>query len=417
MKSVNETDKFYMFQKIKNENGKTRFRLYDGETFQLVKSLTGYQRCFRGEGNTEQKLKEQHADYRKESWEVGKELKIDGKAIVPHRFNKFSGCVRFIFSKLGNCPADMESPDQVEMKWLKQCFNSSVIYGESEEKGKFWGYDFKSFYPRMMANRSQVKLYIPLRRGEEKTLTELPKTLDHGYYRLKITCTDPRARRVFSFSPANVYSRRSYNHAMEMKHGGGFKDTMNIELICDGKPNAYIYKKEDVVETGPIFDKWEKTMMDLREKLPGNKLAKRLCSSLYSCLAETYRRKVDLDDEETQDDLIMKGWRLEKVGADKVTMCNYCHHHPLGMRLITWVTARARYRMWQVFKDRIDDIRRVYVDSVVLTKPIPEKKLNRIYILKPDPTISGYLQLDKTWQPTRLSFEEESEVDTAHIEE
>ena len=395
---------FYVYEKL--TDGSNKFRIYDGEKFRKVKYTTWKDlKCmFRPFGlpkeskkwSSQKTLKWFHQQFL--NW--SRELNMELHRFTCHQFYRLPNAALFLFQKWGKMPKNVQEPDAVENLWSEECFNTSTIYGESEEEGEFFSYDFKNFFGNMLGGRWNQRMYMPISRGQEYTLEDPNYFTQPGIYRVKITCPNPEFRKLFSFSKNDTYTHVSIEHATQMKKK--FPEC-TIELIRDGEPNAYLYKKEDMVCTKEIFEGWNMKMVELREKLPGNRLVKQLHSSLYSCMGKRYLRTVEPTDQDQIKALEEDGYEYSKRNDDgTVSMTNFKRIHPLGGRIITWLTAKARFRMWQAFKDRISDIRRVYIDSVLLTEPIPVKRLRKICRLKYEPEKSGFLKLNKKKQPIPL---------------
>ena len=73
--------------------------------------------------------------------------------------------------------------------------------------------------------------------------------MGYGYFRCKIICTDPNIKKVFSFSPNYIYTDINAMFAYELKA----KFDISIDLINDGKPNAYIYMMRMILYRPGIY--------------------------------------------------------------------------------------------------------------------------------------------------------------------
>ena len=396
---------FYVYQKLVT-SGQKKYRVYNGSgktrrvTAQENNELEYNFEC---KASTKKELKAFHRKLLQESVELSGYLRFNRRPFEVHKFRRMGSAIRFAFTQLAGdrIPQDIEPLDPQEYYWMQDCHNTCIIFGEEKGEGEFYGYDFQQFFPSLLAGAHKTKMYMPIKRGTEQALTELPSSvLEPGYYRVKIICTDPRFRRLFSFSKRDTYTSVSLTHAREMMYKY-FRDSCTIELIQDGKPNAYLYSKEAMVCTGRIFEKWHQEMSSIRKALPHNRLAKLLHSSLYSRLAEGKKMTLNEHDQEALQRFTERGWEFLNARPGKIILQNYQTAHPLGLRITTWLTAKARHRIFWTMKDRIDDIKRVYVDSVVLTNPIPAKKLRNIQRLEPDDSLTGYLKLNAKRKPVK----------------
>ena len=137
----------------------------------------------------------------------------------------------------------------LEDKWSNKCYNAGLFYCDKEGDYDSYGYDFKSFYPSLLASST---LLIPTKIGQEVILKELPEKLQVGYYNVNILSTHSDVKKVFSFSKDNVYTHISLAFAIKHKAKFDFK----IDLLhgkSEQEFNAYVYKDEDCVSARSIF--------------------------------------------------------------------------------------------------------------------------------------------------------------------
>lgn len=181
--------------------------------------------------------------------------------------------------KIKNINIDsFDDVDLLEMKYMNMCHNGGLTFAK---KGIFncYGYDVKSCYPRLLGSKTdRLKLQIPTKRGKEYFLKaiDFDEPLKFGYYRIKITSEHPDALKIFAFSKKSCYTNYSIKFALDMADEFLFK----LELICDDKPNAYLYDDECIIESHKIFNPWFYKLKKMREDLPKNGLLKHLMSSL-----------------------------------------------------------------------------------------------------------------------------------------
>lgn len=297
---------------------------------------------------------------------------------------------------------DYESVYYDEYKWYKLCYNSGLIH--LKEAGKYYdtyGYDFKMSYPTDMCN---IKFRIPTKKGTEKTLKELPpvKYLSYGIYRVKITSNDENFKKSFMFSPNNGYESYTLKFAMKMAE----KLDIKIELIQDGKPNAYTYDKKDLISGNKLFGNWYYRIKDLKEELPKNSIVKLLSSSAWGHINEL-RRIYKTEDEVLK--MIEEGKRISNEGEN---MDYYIINirdikdrtlyelldvkkpvYELPIRLLPFITGFSRVKMGELIEKQnlYDNIIRIQTDSITLSEKIEHEIKgfdNFIY----DKKISGDLE-------------------------
>jgi hypothetical protein len=261
-----------------------------------------------------------------------------------------------------------EQIDPVEKNWMDSCFNAGIIYCKPGEYYSY-GYDFSLFYPSMLAS---AEFKIPIRKGSEaclKKLNENPSKFSIGYYRVQILCTDPNFRKIFAFSPKHVYTHISLQQAFKYQSQFNVK----IELIQDGKPNAYLYesrleRKKDVTTGHNIFGKWYETMVALRKEFPKNRLIKELASSLWGRLSSYRTRNLTLQQIEDQDiDLggryIVADYIVKADGDDYYKVRDTENPYNFNLRLKAFLTALGRNKISEVVMNDIDNCVRVYTDN------------------------------------------------------
>ena len=163
-----------------------------------------------------------------------------------------------------------EQIDIIEANWYKLSSNGGLQFCKSGEYNTF-GYDFNIYYPRLLGDKRFSDLQIPTTGGAEHILTDL-SLIKFGFYRVKLTCNDPNITKVFSFSKHNVYTHYSLNFAYELIRKHNFK--IDIELMQDGEPNAYLYKDEDLITSNLLFNDWFACILNLKKKYPKNILVK-----------------------------------------------------------------------------------------------------------------------------------------------
>jgi hypothetical protein len=256
-----------------------------------------------------------------------------------------------------------------EMKWFRSCNNGGLSYVDVG-KHKVFGYDFKSFYPNLM---SREDLKIPITQGVEMTLTELPKKrkdIQFGIYRVKITCNNDDFSKLFNYSKANTYTNHSLYQAYK------YKKTYNIEieLIKDNKPNALIY--DEYLTGHQIFGEWHKTLFEIKNKFPDNKLVKHLGSSLWGTLTRantTFKTKEEIINENmdvgTDED---SEWVIYKDVKNKTNeyleLQSSLKPYKWNIRLMPFLISFGRNKTSELVINDIDNVKRVMCDNVCFTE-------------------------------------------------
>jgi len=262
----------------------------------------------------------------------------------------------------------------IEYQYFEACHNGGVQFISKECVGKTiesFGYDYRSFYAQILKS----SLMIPTKAGKEYMLTELPKRKDlkHGFYRVKITCDNDKFRAIFGFSHANTYL--NINLAFAMKHKKEFG--VNIELIQDDKPNAYLYETCDMVEMRSICENWFNKLDKIKNMFPKNKLVKHLISSAWGHMnakhatfktfeemEEMRKNGVTIGMKDNNDYKII-GHEDNRNDVDYYELLDCKEPYAYNIRLKPFVTGYGRNEIAEIALCSIENVVRVHTDSVV----------------------------------------------------
>ena len=278
-----------------------------------------------------------------------------------------------------------EKIDITEAKWFKLSSNSGLQFCQPGEYNAF-GYDFNIYYPRLLGDKRFSDLQIPIKKGTEHTLTDLT-SFKYGFYHVKLTSDDPNISKVFSFSKHNVYTHYSLCFAYELIRKHNFK--IDIQLIQDGEPNAYLYKDEDLITSNLLFNDWFGCILNLKKKYPKNILVKMLSSSLWGHLSQKNTIHVDADkiddyDIDVGDDADYKTMDIvvKQDGTEYYKLLNTKEPYKMPLRLKPFLTSYGRNKTARIALRMIDNVIRIHTDGVTFDKPytvksenlLPEKK-------------------------------------------
>jgi hypothetical protein len=252
---------------------------------------------------------------------------------------------------------------RIENKYWEMCFNGGLMYCDPQECVSF-SYDKSSYYPRILAD---ANFEIPTCEGSEQYLLELPKVLKCGIYRVNIICDDPKFRKIFAFSKNSAYTHYSLRTALKYQ----YLFNVNIKLIIDKEPNAYIY--DNNVTTGDkIFKKWFDTLYKIKQKYPKNKLIKHLLSSLWgqlsnkNCFRQSLEQinnnKLDVGLDMESDYKITKHVVYEN--REYYELQNNKNPYKNNIRLKPFIVSYGRYLMSDIIMENIKAVVRIQTDSV-----------------------------------------------------
>jgi hypothetical protein len=291
--------------------------------------------------------------------------------------------------------------DIIEAKWFKMSSNGGLQYCKPGEYDAF-GYDFNMYYPRLLGDKRFSDLQIPTNSGSEYMLTDL-SSIKYGFYRVNLTCNDQNISKIFRFSKHNVYTHYSLNFAYELIKKHNFK--IDIELIQDGEPNAYLYEDEDLISSNSLFNDWFGCILNLKKKYPKNILTKMLCSSVWGHLSQKNTITVDGIkigdyDADTGDGA---EWKItdcvtKEDGSEYYKLLNTQNPYKLPIRLKPFLTSYGRNKTARVALRMIDNVIRIHTDGVTFDKPYIVKSEN----LLPEDKTTGHIRFDNANNYIRL---------------
>ena len=269
---------------------------------------------------------------------------------------------------------NIEHCDLIESKWMEANYNGGLQFCNPQTIQSY-SYDYKSYYPTALIDRA---FQISSKRGSEIVLDKIPIDdlyMGYGYFRCKIICTDPNIKKVFSFSPDNVYTDILIMFAYELKS----KFNISIELIQDGKPNAYVYDGDDIIQTRDIFIKHNYQLSELRKKHPKNRLFKHCLSSLWGSLCQANKKtrtQSQLEEQNIDYDYFDAEYIIKDVGynADgteyfEIINQNQPYIHNLA-RIKAYLSAFTRIKTARLALKNLNNVIRIHTDCVTFSEPL-----------------------------------------------
>ena len=250
------------------------------------------------------------------------------------------------------------------------------MFGKICELEEAYQYDINSAYLFFLQSNS---FKIPVKEGKFTQIKELPKILQYGMYRVKITKSDDeKINRLFRFREDNKYTHSGIYSARELK--------LEIELIIDDEANALIYSL-GCINGCKIF----KTMITYLYELKQQKVpfVKDMMILLWGSLCEKNKIKHTIIDDELHipDGSVIKsmhpyknGWKISYYEFGNVFKLNYARFAP-------FLTSAVRLKIVRDVLPNIDSVYRVYTDSILSSKPLTNLKIG---------TEIGNYKLEKT---------------------
>lgn len=329
------------------------------------------------ERRTDDELRQYLINFKQWTKELGKEL-IKMK-IKYYKCMRHSTAVEVVFKYLTQSTKhlyqNMPDINKTEYQYMESTYNAGLIYCDKLDNPiQTYSYDLSFYYARLLGTPG---FFIPNCAGYEDTIEKLPIStkLLFGFYRVKITSENPDSRKVFSFNYKNVYNYYDVKFALKNRSKFGFK----LEMIIDGNPNAYLY--DDVIESCKIFAPWYEKLLLIRQKYPKNQLCKQLSSTLWGVISQTLSFKI------SEDKLCEEPERYEKytvinvesfgaIGSEnyrtKYELIDENKPYKNQIRLKGWLNAYSRCETAKYVMTDIDNVIRVYTDSIAFKVPHPE---------------------------------------------
>ena len=302
-----------------------------------------------------------------------------------YKYNKISFLVDCFFLKYSKKKIEnlkLKKISHIESEMMNKCYNGGINYLQDTTLfNDCYGYDFKSFYPSILANE-KLDFKFPVKMGHRKKWNSIDeikklhrtKKMNFGYYNIIIKSEHPDILKVFSFSKDNVYS--NYDLEFVFRYSNLYK--ISYELI-DCEYNSYIYDNDDLIKSSEIFGLWFQNYQIFKENLPKNKIVKHLASSLWGSLTAYKRQYISKEQLIKREFEIgkktdeTKPYYIERYDNDyKIIIINKndCFKNPLA-RIKSFLTAFGRnYIRKLIIENKLyKNIIKCQTDGIILDKP------------------------------------------------
>jgi len=241
--------------------------------------------------------------------EVEQLKKLSGGEINMYKTGNYSKtAVKYLFDLMnekGICPEPIE---EYETRFLLKS-GGAFRLGRPYE-GKLYKYDARSYYPSIY---SYEKLYIPIKKGILKTITqeelENMKFFASGVYHCKVEKPeDEQLKKLIWINPDNYYTHLELQYFKEKK--------LKIEMI-NGGDNFLNYPQSYCKAASSIFGEYVKKIYEMKEthKCKG---AKKLLNHLWGNICKKNVRVVTYDYEKGE-----KEGEGEECGCIQVGKAKY----------------------------------------------------------------------------------------------
>eukprot|EP01040_Poterioochromonas_malhamensis_P014966 gene14966-16664_t len=286
-----------------------------------------------------------------------------------------------------------------EAHYIESCYNGALISIDPSYINKpiqCYGYDYSACYPNLLVSN---KLKMPIRVGTRRRLTSLPTKLEYGIYKVKVVNFP---NHLFKLNKFNFYTHYDIEFLLNNDY--------EVELIQvpENEFNAMIWYSDSLIYTEAIFRPWFDILAEAKQQLKGNKIVKRLLSSLWGTLCSFNKQYIN-DDEDLPSDFSMSSLTSDEQTTYKqidvqvyetkitYTICKkdsiYKHNFA---RLKPFLISFARINLANFIlkHDLTRDIVRIHTDNVTLRNPIKNYKSITGYKPIPEDKTTGYF----TWK-------------------
>lgn len=322
----------------------------------------------------------------------GKSFKLDYK-----KYHNHNDAVLYYFLSYNDkgFMDTYESIAEYEFYIIERCYNAGLITLNLDYKNKptqCYGSDYSRYYTNLL-----LDIKIPIKRGELLKLTEIPKKLEFGIYRIRITYKNSSFTNIFNFSLEHHYTSTTLSYLFGIKAEYGLEFEL-LEPDDEYNYNALIYTNDKLISGKSLFKDWFKSLEDIRKKHNDNKLLKHLMSSVWGSLSSY--NKIYLENTENYDISFMddnepseyKILGMTEEGEYKAVKSSNAYKTPLA-RLKPFLTAFGRLKIMKLIRDcNVEDsVVRIHTDGIVLSRNFAFESHNATYYPKPENKTTGLM--------------------------
>lgn len=300
---------------------------------------------------------------------------FDSPVYNDKKFYRTTSNIIMAFFKILTKKSKYENIEKInfdEYNWFEKTKNCGLIFTKTGTYNSY-GYDFKNYYGSILGNKNS-EFKIPTKKGLIKQLNKLPKHLQYGIYKVKITSKNDKFNKLFKFNDKNYYTHYDIKYAREF-------DDVDIELTLN-EPNAIVYYNDDLVKSNSIFDIWFKTITSLKKELKGNSLVKLLSSGLWGhlCQSKVINKKEDdfFNDDINLDDYIILDQVFQRTTSYFQLLNKNDDLYKTDFRIKPFLTSYGRIKTAKVVSDNnlYDNLIRINTDGLIFDKEIDFTKYN-----------------------------------------
>lgn len=315
----------------------------------------------RKRGNKET-LKE-HYDY---IMKCAKELKAFSKGKInlykTGLFSKTSLMTWNLMKKKEVKELQSEDLTDLEVKILDKA-KGSIIFSEKGYKGEGHLYDFNSFYPSIMMEKTFL---IPYKQPKERTIKNLSQAywqnsegisyLYYGLFRCKIEKSgNEETDRLFRFQEDDWYCSQDIKSAKLLK--------LKITMIDDEKVNFLYYDNTKCIRGDKLFGAFNAYMYDLKQKKVSG--AKDIMNSLWGAICKREHRKTKNETTETP-------VKICQSEDGHITIVEREHPYKPLARLKKFLLAEGRYTIIKTILKYGEDIVQCHTDGFISKRKLDD---------------------------------------------
>jgi hypothetical protein len=279
---------------------------------------------------------------------------------------------RYIYNQFQKT-VTMENIPYHEYQLLNEATIGGLMYSKKSEECTAYKYDFRAHYASVLQN---PHLLIPIKKFKGEYISELPKILKTGLYKVKIETDRTDVINFFKQTTYLYYTHTDIKYAISKN--------FNVKLYDnDGNVNFLYY--DTCINSSLIFEKSIKYLYNLKNgKFKNDLWMKTLVSAFWGSFTESKKQTIRVSNDVPQYDP-PEGYDIERHyedGNDKVVtlknikspaVCN-------EFRMKPFLLSKAREVVLKLFekaKVNYEDILYIHTDGFILKKPLEEKFIDK----------------------------------------
>ena len=270
-----------------------------------------------------------------------------------------------------------EDIELYEESYYSKCNNGGLIYHQPGIYKDITTYDKSSFYPRSLGG--DIDFIFPIKKGNISTINDIPKNpFIFGIYNVRVESNDANFNKIFAYSKNNFYTHYSLNFVKF--YNKKYNNTVKLTLL-NKECLKYQYTNQKVIGSD-VFGKWFHILIDIKKKIPKNKLLKHLFSSAWGQLTKSkiirkYQDEIDNEDLDVGRQMNIEENRYYIKKFEIVNDKSLYHLIDLSepiykyqLRLKPFLTSFARVKIAKIALKNIDNVIRIQTDSITYNKSI-----------------------------------------------